>query len=94
MSYVENRLRRQGTVELYRAQEVIGGENQFIVQDTKDAWTRIRLDIFNSQMRVWVNGKPHIDIKDRKFRDKGMIYLHTFGTHTQFRSFRIYQLAR
>jgi hypothetical protein len=87
-------LRRQGTVELYRAQEVIGGENDFKVRDTKDTWTKVRLDILNSRIAVWVNGKPHIETTDTRFRDKGMVYLHTFGTHAQFRNFSVYRLVK
>ncbi len=86
-------LRRRGTVELYRARQVIGGENQIIISDTKDAWTNIRLDIINSQIKVWVNGKLHINVRDKTFGNKGMVYLHTFGTHAQFRNFQIYRLT-
>ncbi len=87
-------LRGKGTVELYRAQKVIGGENKIVVPDTKNAWTKLRLDVLNSKLKVWVNGKLHINTRDKNFCDKGLVYLHTFGTRIQFRNFGIYRLLR
>ncbi len=86
-------LRRTGTVELYRAEQVLGGANDTKVQDTMTNWTRIRVDVFDSTIRVWVDGEPHITKIDRKFADKGRVYLHTFGTIAQFRHFSVYELT-
>ncbi len=87
-------LRRRGSVELYRTQQVLAGLNNDIIHDTTNAWTRLRVDIFNSRIQVWVNDKLHIDEKDAKLRDKGLVYLHTLGTHAQFRDFEIHRLVR
>ena len=87
-------MRRTGTVELYRAGEVLGGANKPIVSDTKDEWTHIRIDIFNTHIWVFVNGKQHLHVTDTKFRDKDSVCLHTFGTHAQFRNLRVLKLLR
>jgi hypothetical protein len=88
-------MRSTGTVELYRARQILAGEGEMKVADTKEAWAHIRLDIYNSRIRVWVNRerKPHIDFTDTKFRDKGFVCLHTYSTHTEFRNLRIFQLV-
>lgn len=86
-------LRRTGSVELYRAEAVIGGASTVVVPDTMNTWTRLRFDIFDDIIKVWVNGKLHIDAADRKFTDKGLVYLHTFGTQAEFRNFAIYELS-
>lgn len=85
-------LRRVGTMELYRAQEVIGRAYEPRVPDTRNNWTNIRVDIFKSRMRVWVGGILHINVIDKKFRDKGLIFLHTYYTRAQFRNLRIFKL--
>lgn len=87
-------LRREGTVELYRAREVIGGMNQRTILDTKDEWTSLRVDILTDSIKVWVNGNLHIDAKDKTFGNKGHIYLHTYGIHAQFRNFGVYSLKK
>ncbi len=48
-------LRRRGSVELYRVQQVIAGLNRDIVDDPADVWTQLRVDIFNSRIAIWVN---------------------------------------
>lgn len=87
-------LRRTGTVELYTAGKVLAGESDPVVPDTKNLWTHLRIEIFNSHVWVFVNGQLHIHVKDTTFRNKGLIFLHTFGTHTQFRNMRVWQLMR
>ncbi|MHA2171303.1 MAG: hypothetical protein ACXADH_02660 [Candidatus Kariarchaeaceae archaeon] len=87
-------MRREGTVELYRAREVIGGKNQQIILDTKDNWTTLRVDILNTRISIWVNGKLHLDVRDKTFCNKGHVYLHTFGVHAQFRDFCIYRITK
>ena len=85
-------LRRSGTVELFRAQEVIGGANEQMASDTLNPWMKLRIDVFGSRMRVWIDGNLHINVTDRKFGDRGLIYLHTYYTHAQFRNLRIFKL--
>lgn len=85
-------LRRTGTIELYRAYQVIGGANEPIVADTENSWTKIRVDVFKSRMRVRVNGNLHINVMDKKFCDMGLVFLHTYFTHAQFRNLRIFKL--
>ena len=72
----------------------MAGDRQIAVWDTKDQWTHLRVDILNSEIRVLVNGKPWIRKIDKTFGDKGLIYLHTFGTHSWFREFRVSELKR
>jgi hypothetical protein len=85
-------LRATGTVELYCAETVLDGANDIIVTDAKDTWTKIRIDILGVHIRVWVNGKLHIDATDRKFADKGLVYFHTFGTHAQVSELSVYEI--
>jgi hypothetical protein len=88
-------LRAEGKVELYRAGEILAGDKKAIVKNTKDEWTKLRIDLFDTTIKVWVNDQPqpHISTTDTRFRDKGLVYLHTFGTHAQIREFVIYQLT-
>lgn len=86
-------LRSSGAVELYRAEMILAAEQKAVAPDGKDTWTRLRVDIYNSAIRVWVNGELRITESDRKFCDKGLVYLHTFGTHAQFRDLSIYTLT-
>lgn len=85
-------IRRMGAVEFYRAMEVIAGANERIVADTKEAWTHIRVDVYKNRMRVWVGGTLHANVTDKKFSDKGLVYLHTYYSHAQFRNLRIFKL--
>ena len=87
-------LRSRGRVELYRAQGIIYMADQITIPDTKDTWTKLRLDILASKIIVWINDKPVRELKDRKFCDKGMVYLHTFGTHAQYQNFRVYRFVK
>lgn len=86
-------LRREGTVELYRAEEIISRTKQRIVPDTEHTWTKLRVDIVDSLISVRVNGKMVLSKEDKWFGGMGNVYLHTFGTHSQFRNFRIYKLS-
>lgn len=86
-------MRSSGTVELYRAGEVLAGQNQVVVKDTKEQWTKLRIDIFDTKIQIWVNDLLYINTTDARFRDKGLVYLHSYGTHVQVRDFAIYQLT-
>jgi hypothetical protein len=85
-------MRRSGSVELYGPEGIIAGFGQVRVQDTRDAWTHLRVDVLDHEIRVYINGELHLQSKDDTFGGKGRIYLHTFGTHSQFRNFRVYEL--
>lgn len=87
-------LRRTGSVELYTAGRILAGENDPIVSDTTNLWTRLRIDVFGPHIWVFVNGRLHIHVKDATFRNKGLISLITFGTHAQFRNMKVYNLTR
>ncbi|MBI5713409.1 MAG: hypothetical protein HZC38_08325 [Chloroflexi bacterium] len=84
-------MRSSGTVELYRAGDVLAGMNEVLVKDTKEQWTKLRFDIFDTNIRIWVNDHLHINRIDTRFRDKGLVYLHSFGTHVQIRDFAVYR---
>ena len=88
-------LRRSGQVELYGPEGIIDGHDGAKVLNTLGVWTHIRVDILGSEIRVYVNGEqePHIRRIDKTFGGKGLIYLHTFGTHAQFRNLAIYSLT-
>jgi len=86
-------LRQQKTVDLYGPYGVIKGDEQ-VVLDSADSWTNLRMDVFESQIQVYINGDLRISVVDKNFGNKGLIYLHTFRTHTQFRNFRVYELVR
>lgn len=73
-------LRSSGRVELHRGHEIIAGTDEQVVEDTKDKWTEIRMDVFEDKIWLFVNNAPYRFIRDRKFCDEGHIYLHTFGT--------------
>jgi hypothetical protein len=85
-------LRRSGSVELYRG-EILAGENLRIVSDTQDEWTNLKIEINGSDIKIWVNSVLHIDLKDDLLQERGLVYLHTLGTHAQFRNLRIYKLS-
>ena len=52
------------------------------------------MDIFEDKIWLLVNNVPYRFIRDRKFCDEGNIYLHTFGTHSEFRDFYVYELKK
>lgn len=87
-------LRRSGTVELYGPKGVLAGASQVKVNDTKHSWTRLRVDVFQSEILVMVNGEVHFQKKDLTFRNEGFVFLHTLKSHAQFRDFRVYELRR
>lgn len=87
-------MRAKGTVEVYREGIVIGGENVKKISDTKNTWTHLRIDVFGNRIGVWLNGELYLDLRDNTINKKGYTYLHTFGTHAQFRNFRIYDIRR
>ena len=61
-----------------------------VTSDTKQKWTLLRIDINASTIDVFINGEIFISKQDIWFGGLGGIYLHTFGTHAQFRNFRVY----
>jgi hypothetical protein len=85
-------IRRSGQVELYGPEGILAGLNHIVVPDPSATWTRLRVDILDSEIRVFVNGAKHIAIADKTFGGRGRIYLNTFGTHAQFKSFKVYEL--
>lgn len=85
-------LRRSGQVELYGPEGILDGFDRIAVPDTNIRWTNLRVDVLESQIRVYVNGIRHITQMDKTFGGKGRVYLDTFGTHSQFRNFRVYEL--
>ncbi len=87
-------LRRSGHVELYGPEGIVAGRDRVKVTNTVDVWTHIKIDILDSEIRVYVDREqePHIRVTDKTFGGKGSIYLHTFGTHSQLRGFRVYAL--
>ena len=87
-------LRRSGQVELYGPEGVLGGSDRILVPDPSAMWTHLRVDILDSEIRVYVNGKKHIAITDKTFGGRGRIYLDTFGTHAQFKNFRVYEVQQ
>jgi 3-keto-disaccharide hydrolase len=86
-------LRSSGIVQLYRAEQVIGESAQVVTADTKNTWTKLRVDIFDYTIKIWANERLVIDATDRKFTAEGLVYLHTFGTQAEFRQFSIYELS-
>jgi hypothetical protein len=85
-------LRRSGSVELYRG-ELLAGEGIQIVPNTQDEWTNLKIEINEADIKIWVNGVLHIDLKDNLLQERGLVYLHTLATHSQFRNFRIHKLS-
>lgn len=85
-------LRSQGTVELYRKEEIIGGEGDRIVDNAKQKWIRIRTDVFGSNIAVWVDGKLHMTRKDKSFGGPGFLCLHTFFVVAEFRDLQVFQI--
>lgn len=86
-------LRQVKTVDLYGPYGVIDGDKQ-VMLDPTDPWTHLRVDVCDSQIEVYINGDRRISVADRNLGNKGLIYLHTFRTHTQFRNFRVYEMIR
>lgn len=84
-------LRAKGTVELYRAREILGGQDNPAVGDTRDAWTRLRMDLLGDRIQVFVNDRLHLETTDRAFGE-GYVYLHTYGTVGEFANFAVSQL--
>jgi hypothetical protein len=86
-------LRQQRTVDLYGPYGVIDGDKEVQI-DEANPWTHLRVDVFDSQIQVYINGNLLITRIDRNFGNKGLVYLHTFRTHTQFKNFRAYEMRR
>jgi len=87
-------LRGRGTVELYGPNGIIDGSKRVVVADANEQWTRIRVDVMGSEIKVLVDGDLHIRKTDRTFGNEGLVFLHTFGTHALFRNFQVYRLTR
>jgi hypothetical protein len=85
-------LRKSGSVELYRG-EILAGENMNVVSNTQDEWTNLKIEINGASIKIWVNSVLHIDLKDNLFQERGLVYLHTLSTQSQFRNLKIYKLS-
>jgi hypothetical protein len=86
-------LRRSCEVELYTAYGIIDGDDRKAVDSTNGVWTHIRIDILGQEIQAYVNGVRHISQIDQTFGGKGVIYLHTYGTKSLFKNFKVYRLS-
>jgi nucleoside phosphorylase len=86
-------LRRTGSVELHRTGKILAGEREIVVSDTKNKWTSLCIDIFDHDIWIYVDNNPHKHVRDDKLGGADAIFLHTFGTHAQFRNFHVFELA-
>ncbi len=86
-------LRSERKVELYRAGEVLAEYALPEIENARDPWTKLRIDIFDSTIKVWANEQQLLITTDTRFCDKGRVYLHTYGVRAQVREFAIYQLV-
>ena len=86
-------LRSQGKVEIYRAGDVLAEYALPAIENAREQWTKLRIDIFDSTIKVSVNEQQSLTVMDTRFCDRGRVYLHTFGVRAQVREFAIYQLV-
>lgn len=86
-------LRNSGDVEIYRASTVIGKSKQKYTS-LKEDWVHIRIDAFESSIKVWINGEMYVSSEDKMFGMDGFIYLHTHRTISQFRNLVIYSFTK
>jgi hypothetical protein len=86
-------LRSQGKVEIYRAGVVLAESVLPASEWTKEQWTKLRIDIFGSTIKVSVNEQQPLIVTDTRFSDRGRVYLHAYGVRAQIREFAIYQLV-
>lgn len=83
-------LRADGRFDIHRFDEII--HTVKAVESPHQDWTNIQVDIVGNTITARINGVQRVYITDNWFGGLGQIYIHTFGTHSLFRNFKVYTL--
>ncbi len=83
-------LRADGRFDIHRVDEII--HTVKAIETPQQDWTNVRVDIVDNKITVRINGSQIISVTDQWFGGLGHVYIHTFGTHSLFRNFRVYTL--
>jgi hypothetical protein len=81
-------LRADGRFDIHRVDEII--HSITAVENPRENWINIGVEIIDNQITASIDGTERASVTDKWFGGMGSVYIHTFGTHSLFRNFRIF----